>query len=131
MISDIYSPPKADLSGDNNDPVFAGFWIRTAASLIDTIWLLLLVGTLGWVIYGAVYFSSTEFIMGYGDFLISYVLPFVITMLFWVYKSATPGKMILGLKIVDSETLGPVSNGRLVLRHPSEGHHPFHLETTM
>jgi len=69
------------------------------------------------MIYGSYYFDSEEFLLGYGDFLISYILPLVITLIFWSYKAATPGKMILGMKIVDAETLEKVSNGRLAIRY--------------
>jgi uncharacterized RDD family membrane protein YckC len=116
-MGDIYSPPESDLSAGMGNPVYAGFWIRTAASIIDSIWLVLLTLGLGWMIYGALYFNSEKLILGYGDFIISYVLPFIITIVFWTYKSATPGKMILGMKIVDAETLDQVSKKRLVLRY--------------
>jgi uncharacterized RDD family membrane protein YckC len=116
-MDDIYSAPKASLELPNREVTYAGFWIRTAASLIDTIWLLAITFMLAWFTYGASYFDSTEFIQGYGDFLISYILPFILTILFWYYKSATPGKMILGLKIVDSDTFGKVSKGRLIGRY--------------
>ena len=116
-MTDIYSPPEADLSAGKDNPVYAGFWLRALASLLDTIWVLLLTLSLGWMVYGSVYFTSEQLIQGYGDFIISYILPFVITITFWIYKSATPGKMIFGMKIVDAETLDPISKGRLVLRY--------------
>lgn len=116
-MSDIYSTPESDLSSETNIVNYAGFWIRVVAGLIDTVLILLLVFALGWAVYGASYFESTDLIMGYVDGFISYILPFIITMLFWIYRSATPGKMILGLKIVDAESLGPVSKGRLALRY--------------
>lgn len=118
-MSDIYKPPKADLAQDSpdRDVAYAGFWIRVVASILDSIWLILLTLALGRMIYGAYYFETAELILGWGDFFISYVLPFILTLLFWAYRSATPGKMILGLKIVDADTLGKVSNGRLALRY--------------
>ncbi len=116
-MTDIYAPPEADLSADMASPVYAGFWLRVVASLLDTIWMLLLTFSLAWMVYGPSYFASEQIIQGYGDFIISYILPFVLTIIFWTYKSATPGKMIMGMKIVDAETLGPVSKGRLVLRY--------------
>lgn len=116
-MNDIYTPPESDVSGGHSETVYGGFWIRLVASIIDSIWILILTLGLGWMIYGAIYFESTNFVMGYADFFTSYVLPFIITMLFWAYKSATPGKMALGLKIVDAETLDPVPKGRLALRY--------------
>lgn len=32
------------------------------------------------------------------------VLPFILTVMFWVYKAATPGKMAVDSKVVDAET---------------------------
>ncbi len=113
----IYSTPKADLDRDGDAPAYGGFWIRVAAAIVDSIWMIALTLALGWMIYGAIYLQSGEFIMGYADFFISYVLPFLLTMLFWYYKSATPGKMVLGLKIVDAATLGKPSKGQLVGRY--------------
>lgn len=36
--------------------------------------------------------------------------------IFWIYYSATPGKMIMHMKIVDAETLGKASKWQLVKR---------------
>lgn len=116
-MNDIYSPPESDVKRDAVEAVYAGFWIRVVASIIDSIWLLILTLILGWLYYGQYYFDSQEFLLGSVDFVISYVLPLVLTVLFWIYKSATPGKIILGLKIVDAATFGQVSNGRLIGRY--------------
>ncbi len=113
----IYATPKADLDRADHAPAYAGFWIRVAATLLDSIWVIALTLALGWMIYGAIYFQSTQFVMGYADFFISYVLPFILTMLFWYYKSATPGKMLLGLKIVDAASGGKPSKAQLVGRY--------------
>ena len=118
-MSDIYKTPEADLAADVHDAdvSYAGFWLRAVASLLDSIWVVLMILTLGWMIYGASYLSSTALIQGWADFLISYVLPFILTLLFWAWKGATPGKMILGMKIVDAETHELVPKGRLTLRY--------------
>jgi uncharacterized RDD family membrane protein YckC len=51
------------------------------------------------------------------DFLINYVLPFVATILFWLYKSATPGKMALNMKVVDVDTGEKLSVGQSIGRY--------------
>ena len=56
------------------------------------------------MIYGGDYFNSEEFIQGFSDVIISYVFPLVATILFWIYKCATPGKIALSVKIVDAKT---------------------------
>jgi uncharacterized RDD family membrane protein YckC len=45
------------------------------------------------------------------------VLPILATVLFWKYRAATPGKMILGLKIANAADLGPISTGQAVGRY--------------
>ncbi len=118
-MGDIYQAPEAELIDDSveREPVYGGFWLRFIASFIDSIWVMALTFTLGWMVYGAIYFESTDIIQGGADFFISYVLPFVLTMAFWFYWAATPGKMLLGLKIVDANSLDKASKGRLVLRY--------------
>jgi uncharacterized RDD family membrane protein YckC len=44
-------------------------------------------------------------------------LPAIAVILFWVYKSATPGKMALKLKIVDAKTGDKPSTGQLIGRY--------------
>ena len=119
-MNDIYSPPQSNVqrdTADTGDVIYAGFWIRFVASIIDSLWLVALTLFLGWMVYGQYYLESEEFLLGYADFLISYVLPFILTLMFWAYKSATPGKMILGLKIVDADGYGKVTKGRLAGRY--------------
>lgn len=116
-MDNVYAPPHSELTPGGGDLQYSGFWIRLLASLIDTVWLLILTFALGWMIYGAIYFQSTDFIQGYGDLFITYVLPFLLTLAFWHYRSATPGKIVLGIKIVDAATLARPSTGRLVVRY--------------
>lgn len=116
-MDNIYAAPDSDVSRDSGEVNYSGFWIRVLAALIDTVWMLILILALGWMIYGAIYFQSGMAMQGYADMFINYVLPFILTIIFWNYWSATPGKMILGMKIVDARTLGKVSSGRLVVRY--------------
>ena len=116
-MENVYATPNSDLTPNSSDIHYSGFWIRVLASLIDTVWLVILTFALGWMIYGAIYFESTEFFQGYADLFITYVLPFLLTIMFWHYRSATPGKMILGMKIVDAQTLDKPSTGKLCIRY--------------
>ena len=118
-MSNIYATPNSDVSTDTEEVRYMGFWIRFLASIIDSIWLLLLTLALGFMIYGAIYFESSKLYQGWADIFISYVLPFILTILFWYFKSATPGKMILGMKIVDAKTMEKPSTGKLVGRYLS------------
>ncbi len=96
--------------------VYAGFWIRFLAVLIDTVVLLFIMLPIVALIYGVNY-NSTELsvqnmsywassfsIEGTENLLLNYLFPALIVLLFWIYKSATPGKMITKLTIVDAKT---------------------------
>jgi uncharacterized RDD family membrane protein YckC len=98
--------------------VYAGFWIRLGASLIDSILIMLLTSPIVYAIYGPEYFTDNkQLIAGGWDFLITWVLPAVAVIVFWIYRSATPGKIILGIRIVDAQTGGKPSTGQLVGRY--------------
>ena len=52
-----------------------------------------------------------------GALALQVLLPAVIFVGFWMWKSATPGKMIVSAKIVDAATLGEPSTGQLIVRY--------------
>ena len=101
------------------DMVYAGFWVRVGATLIDTVLLMLIVVPLLVAIYGWAYFDSeqTGFVAGPADFVISWVFPAVAVILFWRYRQATPGKMLLSLRIVDADTGANPSLGQNIGRY--------------
>ncbi len=96
---------------------YAGFWIRTGAAIIDSLLVLVVVMPLLTSIYGTDYWLTEANMQGPLDALINYVFPAVAVILFWVYKSATPGKMLTKLKIVDARTLGHPSTPQFVGRY--------------
>lgn len=96
---------------------YAGFWVRLGAAFIDTFLFLLLTMPLMHWIYGDYSFDSDDFILGGWDFLINWILPFIATVIFWVYLSATPGKMALKLRVVNAETGEPLSTSKSILRY--------------
>lgn len=96
---------------------YAGFWIRLWAFVIDSFLLMLITYPILFLIYGKQFLISDKIILGKADFIISFVLPFIGTVLFWVYKQATLGKMAIDSKIVDSKTGKPVSTARLIGRY--------------
>lgn len=96
---------------------YAGFWSRTGATIIDTILLMLITAPLLISIYGTDYFTSEEIIAGSWDFLISWVLPAFATIIFWIYRAATPGKMAIKAKILDANTGNTASTGQLIGRY--------------
>lgn len=100
----------------NPQAPYAGFWLRLAASLIDTLWLGLLIYALVALLIGpealrpGVPYTPLRVVL-------EWVLPISIVIAFWVFRSATPGKMLFKLKVVDADTLGPVPVPRLLLRY--------------
>ena len=81
-----------------NKTKYAGFWIRAGASLIDTILMLIFVTPVITAIYGTGFWDGTiPAMQGFWWSIVNYVLPAIVVVLFWVFKSATPGKLSLAL----------------------------------
>ena len=102
---------------DNNELEYVGFWMRVLATLIDAVLLLIVTLPFSIMVYGGDYLSSNRFILGPADFLINWVAPAVIVILFWVTIGQTPGKAAIGARIVDADTGGPISAGTAILRY--------------
>lgn len=123
---------------DKNGVQYVGFWRRFLAAMIDTVLVSMIITPLLVVIYGSGYFSlkimplltalyGTEYFSpgfegagsssGLWDFLLSWIFPAVAVIVFWIYRSATPGKMAVNAKIVDAETGDKPSTGQLVGRY--------------
>ncbi|HEY6240464.1 MAG TPA: RDD family protein [Burkholderiales bacterium] len=99
-------------------PQYVGFWKRLFAFFIDSFVLIAVIIPLLLAVYGSQYFARTEpGFVGVWDVLIQVVLPIIAVIVFWRYRGATPGKMLLSAKIVDAETLGAPSTGKLVGRY--------------
>jgi uncharacterized RDD family membrane protein YckC len=74
---------------------YAGFWIRFLAMIIDGIIISIISSPFG-----------TATTLPDGTYSVSVtgwpsLIPIVYIIAFWIFLSATPGKLILGLKIVD------------------------------
>jgi uncharacterized RDD family membrane protein YckC len=99
------------------DVEYAGFWIRTGAAIIDSIIILIIIIPVLTFIYGEEYWAGDLYFFGFWDVMLNYILPAVVVILFWEYKSATPGKMALKLKIVDAKTGSKPSVGQFIGRY--------------
>ena len=100
-----------------NNPQYAGFWLRFCAVLIDTVVLVFCIGIPLTLIYGKEYWLSARVYSGFWYIVINFVLPIVLTAWFWRRFLGTPGKMLLGLKVVDATTGGKLSWGQAVGRY--------------
>jgi len=112
-----YTAPDASLEVTPTSFHYVGFWARVGAALIDTVLIVAITLPLLYWIYGRDYFDSTGLIQGPLDFLISYIAPAVAIIVFWVYRSATPGKMAIGARIVDARSGTKPSVGQLLGRY--------------
>lgn len=96
---------------------YVGFWSRFGASLIDGILILIVTIPLLLAVYGLDYFDNQAFVAGPADLFISYVLPAILIIVFWIRFAATPGKMAIGATIVDASTGGTPSATQYVIRY--------------
>jgi uncharacterized RDD family membrane protein YckC len=91
----------------------AGFWPRLAAQLLDVAWMLplgLVLVLLGDLARGGEGLSP-------GADLFLQLISALLILLFWVTRQATPGKMLMRLRVVDAVTGGTPPLPRLVVRY--------------
>ena len=117
---------------------YVGFWARVAASLVDTVLVCMLVWPLLTMFYGSGYWAELTMPLkaafdatlggslaalppvpdrGPADFLVSWVLPAVAIVAFWIARQATPGKMLIGARIVDADTGAPLTTRQAIGRY--------------
>jgi uncharacterized RDD family membrane protein YckC len=105
---------------NSNTYRYAGFWIRVAATIIDVVLMLALTVPLMLWMNGIDYYlvpaASQDILPGPMDLLISCVFA-VAVIVFWKYRSATPGKMVLSARIVDADTGNAMSLGQCIVRY--------------
>jgi uncharacterized RDD family membrane protein YckC len=99
--------------------VYVGFWARVLASIIDTLCLALIVVPLLVMAYGPGHLAgmSDSMFAGPLDFIVQFVFPAVAVIIFWLARGATPGKMVIGARVVDAATLGKLGTGQAILRY--------------
>ncbi len=116
-----YSPPKAAIA-DIEQPAeirYAGFWIRVLASLIDSVLIVLVTYPLLIAIYGWAYLDEhrSGFVAGPVDFVLTWIAPAAAAIAFWIYRQATPGKMVVSARVVDARTGRALTLGQSLLRY--------------
>lgn len=101
-----------------NGPVYAGFWIRVFASLVDSVLIAIVVMPFMRLIYGPAFFAAdAPLIMGPAHVLFVYVLPAIAVVVFWTHRQATPGKMVVGARVVDADTGERPSTRQCLVRY--------------
>ena len=99
---------------------YAGFWVRVGASLVDTLLMLLITTPLLILCYGFdTYWQAAKNgdFLGIGEVIISWLLPIIVTIWFWLKMQATPGKILFSLKVLDEKTGQPISLTQSVIRY--------------
>ncbi|MGN8198401.1 RDD family protein [Salinisphaera sp. RV14] len=114
--------------------IYAGFWIRVWASIIDSALLLLLVFPLLSLIPGAARASraAPQLFTASGRInfdalalappgplhvVLYWLLPAVVVVIFWLTREATPGKMAIGARVVDADTGERLRPGQSIRRY--------------
>ena len=120
MSTNPYAPPSTEVADRASGQLeYAGFWIRLGAAFIDALLIIAVTFPFLYAIYGAAYFDYDKmgFVAGPADFLLSYVAPAIASVLFWLGKQATPGKLALSLRVVDAQTGATLSVGKCIGRY--------------
>lgn len=94
---------------------YAGFWVRVGASVLDTVCLLPVLIGLALLVGPAT--SGSSFEQLWWEHLMPNALVLAITLSFWLRWGATPGKLILGLRIVQADTLDTPTMKQFLLRY--------------
>ncbi len=97
--------------------VYAGFWIRFLAVIIDCIILFLLTSPIAYLLYGAEYYSTTKIVLGTGDAFINFIFPVFFTLIFWMYKAGTPGKLLFNIHIASASDLSRITLRQSLIRY--------------
>ena len=98
---------------------YAGFWIRTWATIIDNILISMITTPLLLAIYGPGYYKSDNpnSIDDPVYYITTWVIPAIAVIAFWITKQATPGKMAISAKIVDARSGNAPNTGQLIGRY--------------
>lgn len=103
--------------GEQPEYEYAGFWLRTGACLVDSLFFSLILLPVTIMFYGTDYFRGGSVFRGPADVIINWIVPAVLTVVLWRRLQATPGKMALRLRILDAESGLPASTGQYIGRY--------------
>ena len=121
------TPPSAGRAGDSpvesriasGEIQYVGFLPRLGAAILDGILICLVVIPLQVLVYGSdvAFADDSKGLLGPADFVLSYIFPFVATVLFWLYLRATPGKLAVSARVVDATSGDTISPKQAVIRY--------------
>lgn len=103
--------------------VYAGFWRRFAATLVDHFFFFAVSALLLYFIEGPAYLRALLFTdddgaeTGVAELLLEQLVPAIITIGMWLRFGATPGKFLFGCRVVDAQTRGSLSLRQALMRY--------------
>ena len=90
---------------------YVGFWARFLAFVVDSILVALVLSPIGILLFGVYALDPSQVttaelmrVMLHPSNLLNHLLTLVAVVAFWVWRSATPGKMVIRAVIVDART---------------------------
>ena len=83
-----------------DDVEYVGFWVRLAATLVDLLGVMFVVVPVTVGLLG----GGWAYAQGGAAFFFNWVVPGAAYVAFWVFKGATPGKMVIKAEVVDAQT---------------------------
>ncbi len=121
----------------NNEVIYASFWVRLVASLLDTLVIAVPIGVLVYFLSDGQWMNFDQFqsaiqMAQYGNTealqampqtdvtweLLFELLMMVIIIVFWKrWAGATPGKRMLGIEVVNFEDNGVLTNKQMIIRY--------------
>ncbi len=116
---------NAESLAQQSQPEYVGFGVRFVAFLVDSVWALVAATLLAAFILGQpdidmemIARDPTGAIMLMsGRLLFDSLAVALMIVVFWIARSATPGKMVFSAFIADAKTLGKPSKAQLLVRY--------------
>jgi uncharacterized RDD family membrane protein YckC len=111
------------LARDSDSTRYAGFWIRVFANVLDLLVLaainqMALLATGGWSVFTAVpVMGSVSVSLGFAEIVVGGIIPPLVITGSWIALGASPGKLLLGLRIVDEPTRRPPTAWQCIGRY--------------
>lgn len=96
---------------------YVGFWARVWASILDSVLIVMLTYPLLLFSYGWSFLESRSLLEGPVHLVLSWMFPAAAIVMFWIARSATPGKMAISARIVDATTGGKPTARQLLKRY--------------
>lgn len=103
----------------------AGFWRRMVGAVADLLFFTATIYSILFFLFGAKYFSWLSEHHGLFDIydwpepVITQLVPLIIAVAMWTLFGATPGKFLVGCRVVDAQTLQPPRARQALLRYVS------------